>query len=138
MNLFAPPLSGEREINIGMVIEGNAYFIADFPRYLAMQPDQLDETISHLQQLRRQTFSRFIRHKTVPWFGASCAVLVGAIIVNPSQQPSLGLGIATLAWIVGAVLPSLYVMTKQREDLFNALTLLKEEIKKAKAARATK
>lgn len=138
MNLSVFSSRPGHETNIGLLVEGNAYFVADFPRYLAMQPAELDETICSLQQLRRQTFSRFIRHRTVPWFGGSCAVLCAAIIVNPSQQPSPGLAIATLAWIVAAFMPSLYVMTKQREDLFNALALLKEEIKKARAARATK
>lgn len=138
MNSFVQPTSRKQEINIGLLVEGNAYFAADFSRYLAMQPTELDDTIHHLQQLRQQTFSRFIRHRTVHWFGGSCAVLCAAIIANPLKQPSSGLAIATVAWIVVALLPSLYAMTKKREDLFNALALLKEEIKKAKAARATK
>lgn len=138
MNVVASSRNDEREINIGMVVEGDAYFVADFPQYLAMQPAALDETIGNLQALRRQTFSRFIRHKTVPWFSSTCLVLCAAIIANPSHQPSRGLGIATLIWTVIVVLPSLYIMIKQREDLFNALSLLKAEIKKARAARATK
>lgn len=138
MNLFVSPPSCKHEINIGLLVEGNAYFVADFPRYLSMPPKDLDETIRSLQQLRRKTFSRFIRHRTVPWFLGSCVVLAAAIVSNPWSRSSETHAWATLAWIICVVVPSLYVMIKQRRDLFNALTLVDAELKKAKAARATK
>lgn len=138
MNTLVPVPSCKQETNIGMVVEGNAYFVADFPRYLAMSAEQLDSTIADLQQTRREILGRFLRHRTVSWFGASIAGLCLAIIFTPYGRPSLAYGIATFAWLIGAVLPSMYLMIKQREDLLNALTLLKAEIKKAKAARVTK
>lgn len=136
MNLTVFPEESPHETNIGLLVKGNAYFVADFPQYLAMQPEALDKTIAHLQEVRRSTYLRFIRHRTVMWFGISCGVLAAAFFADPSS--SRWLSIAASIWIVVAVLPSLFAMTRQRRDIFNALTLLRKEIMKAKAARATK
>lgn len=137
MNLSEALGSREGDVNIGMIVEGNVY-IGDFAHYLAMSASELDTRISYLQALRRRTFSRFIRHRTVPWFGSCLMVLAIGILANPSHKPSMALGVLTIAWAVFGVLPPLIWMNRERRDLFNALTLLRREILTAKAARATK
>lgn len=130
-------MSGSSEINIGFIVEGNAYFGA-FNRYLAMPKPELESEIQRLQSIRRNTYSRFVKHRTVPIFAISCAMLILAIIAMPPGQPSAFWVVLVSLWSAFGIMPTAIWMKCERAPIFDALRLLKREISMAKAALATK
>lgn len=130
-------MSCNPEINIGLLIEGNAYFGA-FNRYMALPRPDLESEIDRLQSIRSETYSRFIKHRTVTLLGISCSMLIAAIIAMPVEHQSPVWIVTIGLWSTFGVMPMAIWMNHERADMFNALQLLKREIKMAKAARATK
>jgi hypothetical protein len=120
--------------NIGMVVEGDAYFSDKFDECLKKSITELDAKIKYLEDCRRKVRSSFLRHPSVRNFVASWIPL----LVLCLMPLTMAIGIAIYAWLFFVYLPLLCLMTHRRRGLVDALGFIKEEIKKVKAARAAK
>lgn len=113
------------------------HYSGELARYRAMNREALREERAVLLARRRATYRAFIRHPTVPWFGASMGVLLLFLLVAWGEPPTIHSALVLAACIFCACATTLF-MSFQRRPLFDGLQLIKADLKLVEAFLAIK